>query len=86
MAKRNDYLQLFRLKIEALLNQYADKIKILIADNKLIGLSLSSIKEMKEREDSRWNLELKALNRAIKIEAGKLINKIHIEGYLKGLK
>jgi len=86
MAKRNDYLQIFRLKIEALLNQYADKIKILIADNKLIGLSMSSIKEMKEREDSRWNLELKALNRAIKEEVGKLINKIHIEGYLKGLK
>lgn len=86
MPKRNDYLQIFRLKIEALLNQYADKIKILIADNKLIGLSLSSIKEMKEREDSRWNLELKALNRAIKEEVGKLINKIHIEGYLKGLK
>lgn len=86
MPKRNDYLQIFRLKIEALLNQYADKIKILIADNKLIGLSMSSIKEMKEREDSRWNLELKALNRAIKEEVGKLVNKIHIEGYLKGLK
>ena len=86
MPKRNDYLQIFRLKIEALLNQYADKIRILIADNKLIGLSLSSIKEMKEREDSRWNLELKALNRRIKEESAKLVNKIHIETYLKGLK
>lgn len=86
MPKRNDILQIFRLKIELLLNQYADKIKILIAENKMIGLDLSSIKEMKEREDSRWNLELKALNRAIKSEAGKLVNKIHIDGYLKGLK
>ncbi len=86
MPKRNDYLQIFRLKIELLLNQYADKIKILIAENKMIGLDLSSIKEMKEREDSRWNLELKALNRAIKSEVGKLVNKIHIDGYLKGLK
>lgn len=86
MAKKNDILQIFRLKIELLLNQYADKTKILIADNKIIGLDLSSIKEMKEREDSRWNLELKALNRAIKSEVGKLVNKIHIDGYLKGLK
>lgn len=86
MPKRNDILQIFRLKIELLLNQYSDKIKIMIAENKMIGLDLSSIKEMKEREDSRWNLELKALNRAIKSETGKLVNKIHIDGYLKGLK
>lgn len=83
--KRNTLLQLFRLKIDMLLTQYAQKMKIFIADEKLAGSDLKGIKAVRDDPESTWNMEKEALNKAIKKEVAGLVNRVHITAYREGL-
>lgn len=84
--KKNDQLEIFRLKIRTAMRQYVDKMKIFIAEEKAAGSSIQDIKEMKADEYSSWNKEKDSLKRFIKQEAAGLINRLHIKAYLAGIK
>lgn len=84
-SQRNKQLQLFRLKIEMLMNQYAEKMKIFIAEEALARSSAAEIRKMKEDPESSWNKEKEALNKEIRRQAASLINRIHIAAYREGL-
>lgn len=79
---RNEQLELFRLKVRMTIEQWAEKMKVFLAENKAMGMELEGIKKMKESEKSVWAAEKEALNKAIKLEAGGLINRIYQASYL----
>lgn len=83
--KKNDQLEIFRLKIQVAMENYVNKMKIFIADEKLAGSSLGEIRKLREDNESAWNREKDALKRMMKIEAAGLINRLHIKAYLQGL-
>jgi len=79
---KNEQLELFRLKLRMLMEQWMQKMKVFVAENKVMGMELEGIKRMKESEKSTWAAEKEALNKAIKFEAGGLINRIYQASYL----
>jgi hypothetical protein len=84
MAKlKNDHLELFRVKVEMVINQWVEKMKVWIAENRVMGMTMEGIKKIKETEGSVWEAEKEALNKAIKLEAGGLINRIYQSSYIK---
>jgi len=84
MAKlKNDHLELFRVKVEMSINQWVEKMKVWVAENRVMGMTMEGIKKIKETEGSVWMAEKEALNKAIKLEAGGLINRIYQSSYLK---
>jgi hypothetical protein len=86
MADKNVQLEVFRVKVRFLLEQYAAKMKIFIAENKAAGLDEKAIKAIRENPLSRWAMEREALNKAIKREVAGLINRIHIWTYTREMK
>jgi hypothetical protein len=86
MADKNVQLEVFRIKVRFLLEQYAAKMKIFIAENKAAGLASEAIKAIRENPLSRWAMEREALNKALKREVAGLINRIHIATYIREIK
>jgi len=84
--KKNDHLELFRAKVGILLTQYAERLKIYVAENKLMGLDAKALKEQRGRPLSRWAMNKEQLNRAIKREVAGLINKLFLTAYLQEIK
>ena len=78
----NKNIALFRKKVELLLSQWGDNMVLLIAELKALGTSDKQIAEMMSDPKSTIGLKKTALKRKIKSESARLVNKIHIEGYL----
>jgi DNA gyrase/topoisomerase IV subunit A len=86
MAEKNVQLEIFRIKVRFLLEQYAAKMHIFVAENKAADMSIEAIKIIRENPLSRWAMEREALNKAIKREVAGLINRIHIAAYTREIK
>ena len=84
--KKNDHLELFRVKVGVLLTQYAERLKIYVAENKLMGLDAKALKEQRGRPLSRWAMNKEKLNREIKREVAGLINKLFLTAYLQEIR
>jgi len=83
--KAKIHIQLFRAKIKMHLNQYVERMKIFMADEKLAGAGMKELRDLKENPASTWNMEREALNKTIKKEVASLVNRIHIVAYREGL-
>jgi hypothetical protein len=81
--KKNLQLEVFRVKVRFLMEQYAAKMRIFVAENKAAGMTPEAIKTMRENPLSRWAMEREALNKAIKREVAGLINRVHIAVYTR---
>lgn len=86
MADKNLQLEVFRIKVRFLLEQYTAKMRIFVAENKAAGATQGAIKAMRENPMSRWAMEREALNKAIKREVAGFINRVHIAVYLRETK
>jgi hypothetical protein len=86
MAGKNIQLEVFRVKVRFLMEQYAAKMKIFVVENKAAGSTPGAIRVMRENPLSRWAMEREALNKAIKREVAGLINRVHIAAYTKEVK
>ena len=86
MPNKNVQLEIFRIKVRFLLEQYAARMRIFIAENKAAGLALEAIGAIRNNPLSRWAMEREALNKAIKREVAGLINRIHIATYIGEIK
>ena len=86
MKPGSDLLQIFRLKVDLLMSQYADRLKVAVVLNRIKGISNAAIKAQKERGLNRWDVELDKLKRDIKREVGGLIAGAFHRAYLDGLK
>ena len=84
--KKNLQLEVFRVKVRFLMEQYAEKMRIFVAENKAAGMTAEAIKAMRENPLSRWAMEREALNKAIKREVAGLINRVHIAAYTREMK
>ena len=78
----NKNLALFRKKTALLISQWAENMIVLIAELKALGTSDKQIAEMMMDSTSTIGLERKALGRRLKSEVARLVNRLHIEGYL----
>lgn len=58
---------------------------VFIAGLKAMGTTDKQIREMMKDPKSTIGLERASLNRKIKSESARLVNKVHIEGYLEEL-
>jgi len=74
---KNEHLEFFRLKLALVISQWADRMKLFIAESRLMGNELEAIRKMRQDPESTWSLEREALNKAIKLEVAGLINRIH---------
>ncbi len=79
---KNEHLELFRLKLALIIEQWADKMKLFVAENRLMGNELEALRKMKNDQEGTWSLEREALNKAIKLEVAGLINRIHQAAYI----
>ena len=84
--KKNVQLEVFRVKVRFLMEQYAAKMRIFVVENKAVGMTPKAIKAMRENPLSRWAMEREALNKAIKREVAGLINRVHIAAYTREMK
>ena len=82
---KNNQLELFRLKVRTILEQYRDNFKFLVAEYKLVGTPTKALANRKGDEKSRMNWEWEALRKTLKKECAGLINRIHIQAYKEGL-
>jgi phage FluMu gp28-like protein len=83
---KNDALEIFRLKSALIMTQWADRMKVFVVENKIAGLSLEALKDARMNPNSKWSMERDALTRAIKREVAGLVNRIHFQAYLAGIK
>ena len=83
---KNAQLEVFRTKVRFLLEQYAQKMRIFVAENKTMGMTPEAIRKVRLDPKSKWAQERETLVKNIKREASGLINVIHITAYTKGLK
>lgn len=83
---KNAQLEVFRTKVRFLLNQYAEKMKIFVTENKTMGMTSDGIRKMRLDPKSKWAQERETLIKNVKREVAGLINVIHITAYTKGLK
>ena len=81
----NRQLAVFRVKVADILSNYADRMKIFVAENVALGMSRESIRAMRRNPLSRWAMEREALIKAVKREVVGLINRVHIVAYTKEL-
>jgi hypothetical protein len=84
MPSRNGHLEIFRVKVAMLMDQYTDRLKLFVAENKLMGASPASLKDQREREFSRWTMNRDKLGKDIKHEVAGLVNKVYLTAYLGG--
>jgi hypothetical protein len=82
---KNDFLEIFRLKVAALMRAYVEQTKIFIVENRMMGMDNAALKQLKEKEFSRWNFNREKLSKDIKREAAGLVNKLFITAYLRGI-
>lgn len=86
MAKpKRSELKVLRVKLETHLSQYAEKMKIYMAEETLAGSSIKEIRKIREDPFSSWTKERKALIKQLKRSAAGFINKIHSIAYQDGL-
>jgi len=78
----NKNIAIFRKKVALLLSQFGDNMVLFIAELKALGTSNKQIAEMMNDPKSTIGIKKTALKKKIKSESARLINKIHIEGYL----
>lgn len=69
-----------------LMEQFAQKMRLFIVVNKAAGMTDGALHEMRLDPKSRWAMEREALNKAIKRETAGLVNRVHIESYMTGMK
>jgi hypothetical protein len=86
MNGKNALLDIFRAKVTLSMTQYADRLKVFIAENKFMGSSLGALREQKDREFSRWTFNRDKLGKDIKREVAGLVNKAFLRSYLDELK
>jgi hypothetical protein len=79
-------VEVFRLDIENLMKEYAERMRISIVKNKAVGMSFGGIRTMRESDKTKWAAQRAILNRAIKSKVAGLINLIHIQGYSRELR
>jgi len=82
----NAHLDLFRVKVDMLMEQYVQRMKVFIAENRLMGSGLDALRAQKEKDISRWKFNRDKLGKEIKREVAGLVNKIYLTAYLDGLK
>lgn len=85
-GEKNVQLELFRVKIRMLLEQYADRMKVLVTANAAMGMPAGRIRELRETDNNKWAWEKTKLEKAIKQEVAGLINRVHIAAYTEDLK
>jgi hypothetical protein len=78
---KNEHLELFRVKAALIIRQWADRMKVFVAESRLMGNEIEAIVKIRKDPASTWALELEALNKALKMEAAGLINKLHQTAY-----
>ena len=81
----NKNVALFRKKVELLMSQWGDNMVLLIAEMKALGTPNKEIARMMLDSKSTIGLKKAALNRNIKSEVARLVNRLHIQGYLEKL-
>jgi len=82
---KNPQLEVFRTKVRLLLDQYADKMRLFVAENRALGMTSEGIRKIRLDPKSKWAQEREKLIKNIKREAAGLINVIHLTAYKKGL-
>jgi hypothetical protein len=82
----NAHLSLFRVKVDMLIDQYVQRLKVFVAENRLMGSGLDALRAQKEKDISRWKFNRDALGKAIKKEVAGLVNKVYLTAYMDGLK
>ena len=81
----NKNIAIFRKKVELLMSQWGDNMVLLIAEMKALGTPNKEIARMMLDSKSTIGLKKAALNRNIKSEVARLVNRLHIQGYLERL-
>ena len=81
----NKNVALFRKKVELLMSQWGDNMVLFIAEMKALGTPNKEIARMMLDSKSTIGLKKAALNRNIKSEVARLVNRLHIQGYLEKL-
>ena len=76
-SSKNKHLEFFRVKLVLIINQWADRMKLFIAENRLMGNELEALQKMRKNPEGTWSFEREALNKAIKLEVAGLINRVH---------
>ena len=76
-SSKNKHLEFFRVKLALIINQWADRMKLFIAENRLMGNELEALQKMRKNPEGTWSFEREALNKAIKLEVAGLINRVH---------
>ncbi len=82
----NRQLAVFRVKVGTRLEEYADRMKIFVAENAALGMKPEGIKAIRENPLSRWAWERERLIKDVKREVAGLINRVHIAAYLRDKK
>ena len=76
-GSKNEHLEFFRVKAALIISQWADRMKLFLAESRLMGNELEAIRKMKQDPEGTWSLEREALNKATKLEVAGLVNRIH---------
>jgi hypothetical protein len=82
----NDLISIFRLKVDLFIAQFADRRKVFVAENRVKGATVKSLKAQKDKDLSRWNMELGKLGKDVKREVAGLVNSAFMRAYLEGFK
>lgn len=77
----NRQLAVFRVKVGDILQNYADRLKILVTENAALGVPTEAIKAMKDNPDSRFGREREAMIKLVKREVAGLVNRVYIAAY-----
>ena len=81
----NKNIAIFRKKVELLISQFGDNVALIIVSLKANGTTDKKIREMIDDKSSLIGIQKTALNRKIKSEVARLVNRLHIQGYLEKL-
>ncbi|MHB8053686.1 MAG: hypothetical protein ACYDH3_00315 [Candidatus Aminicenantales bacterium] len=83
---KHPQVELFRVKVAFLLEQYAKRMKIVVAENRAVGMSIEGIKGMRDNGKTKWAAQKELLNRDIKREVADLINQVHNATYTREMR
>ncbi len=86
MSQANAHLALFRVKVNMLIEQYVQRMKVFVVENRMMGSDLAALRTQKEKDISRWKFNRDALGKAIKKEVAGLVNKVYLTAYMDNLK
>jgi hypothetical protein len=84
--EKNPLLELFRVKVTLLMEQYVARTKVFVTENRLMGMPTAGLKRLREKELSKWAFDKNVLEKQIKKEAAGLINKVFMTAYLDELR